>query len=52
MKYFRLSAEYVLWELSYSNLNMYLATIPSYKEKKDEGMKEVESLNDLSHLLM
>ncbi|GAA4328581.1 hypothetical protein GCM10023184_18540 [Flaviaesturariibacter amylovorans] len=39
MKYFRLTPDYLLWELSFQNLTMLLATIPVYEpaeKKKDE----------------
>jgi hypothetical protein len=42
----------VLWEISYANLNMLLATIPSYEspeEKKD--VEEVDGIADLAKYL-
>lgn len=56
IKYFRFSYDYAVWELSYTNLNMLLATIPEYEpadEKKDEkekGEVKVDSLEDLDKL--
>jgi hypothetical protein len=38
IKYFRFSYEDVLWNMSYANVNMLLASIPSYEtgiDKKD-----------------
>lgn len=34
-KAFGLSIEYVLYEMSYANLILYGATLPSYNKKKD-----------------
>lgn len=40
IKYFRFSFDYVLWELSYSNLNMLLATIPDHEPPKADEVEE------------
>lgn len=42
MKYFRLSWEEILWEVSYQNLLMLSATIPVYKSAKGNGKKKDE----------
>jgi hypothetical protein len=51
IKYFRFSWEYVLWEISFPNLNMLLATIPVYEpvkaEKKEAKGGEETSLTDI-----
>jgi hypothetical protein len=51
VKYFRFSYDYVLWEISFTNLNMLLMTIPVYDYDLDEDdpekPKEVESIQDL-----
>ena len=48
IKYFRLDFETVLWKISYTNLNMLLATIPTYEmePEKDGKTEEVEDLKD------
>ncbi len=48
IKYFRMSYDTVLWEISFSNINMLLATIPSME--LDEKTKEVDSLAELEDL--
>jgi len=45
IKYFRFSWHYVLWEISYTNLTMLLATIPTY----DDGKKK-EEITDLKDI--
>lgn len=41
IKYFRFSYDFVLWEISYRNLNMLLATMPVYEPgDNDEEDKE------------
>lgn len=35
-----LDEETVLWRISYTNLNMYLATIPTYGTDENEPVKE------------
>jgi hypothetical protein len=50
VKYFRFTYEYILWEISFANLNMLLATIPSYKFGKNEKKDEVEGLSSLDEL--
>ena len=48
MKYFRMSYEDVLWKISFSNVNMLLATIPGLDDGPDpEEPKHVDSLADL-----
>lgn len=42
MKYFRLTWEEILWEISYQNLLMLSATIPVYKSAKEKGKKKDE----------
>ena len=52
IKYFRFSYEFVLWEISYANLSMLLATIPEYDtevEKKETG-KQLVSIADIEEL--
>jgi hypothetical protein len=42
--------DYVLWELSFANMNMLLATIPVYetkKEKEEVKVKEVGGIRDI-----
>ncbi|MDR3246073.1 MAG: hypothetical protein LBT50_06525 [Prevotellaceae bacterium] len=41
IKGFNLSINYVLYEMSYVNLIMYNAVIPSYSSDKDKAVKEV-----------
>jgi hypothetical protein len=51
-KYFRFSVDQILWGISYQNLNMLLATIPSYEEEeKKENVKEMESVDELASFL-
>ncbi|MEO6610748.1 MAG: hypothetical protein ABIT05_01405 [Chitinophagaceae bacterium] len=48
MKYFRMSYEYVLWGISFANVNMLLATIPGLEtDQGEEKTETVESLSDL-----
>lgn len=49
IKYFRFSFDYVLWGISWANLNMLLATVPKYEAAKDEKEK-VEVIDDISQL--
>jgi hypothetical protein len=50
MKYFRMSYEYVLWGISFANVNMLLATIPGLEpEPGEEKTNQVESLSDLQN---
>lgn len=57
MKYFRMSYDAILWEISWANLNMLLATIPTYdtdkedKEDKDEPVQQVQDIAELSTFL-
>lgn len=53
MKYWGWSADYILYDISWSNVSMYLATIPSFdvQEKEDgeqpqQETKELDSLDD------
>jgi hypothetical protein len=39
IKYFRFSYDEVLWTVSYVNINMFLATIPTY-EKEDNAQEK------------
>lgn len=43
IKYFRFSWEYVLWGISFPNLNMLLATIPVYEAEEGEKKKKKEA---------
>lgn len=45
IKYFRFSWNEIMWEISYRNIMMLSATIPSYKTKK-EKKGSIESVND------
>lgn len=50
-KYFRWGEDYVKWEMSFANLNMYLASIPDTgydeeEDKKDELKQQKEVLSD------
>jgi hypothetical protein len=49
VKYFRFSVDYILWEISYANLMMLLATIPKY-EAPDRDKEKVEDVGDLSNI--
>jgi hypothetical protein len=40
-----------MWEISYANLNMLLATIPSYDDNKKDDVKEVEGIDELANYL-
>lgn len=40
VKAFNLPIEYVLYELSYANLTLYGASLPSYKSPKDKKAKD------------
>lgn len=56
IKYFRFDYDYVLWGISFLNLNMLLATIPQYKESADKEVKkkrngEPEDLEDIADFL-
>lgn len=44
MKYYRTTFEYALYDLSYTNLTLYYAAIPSYSFNKDKE-KEQETLD-------
>jgi len=48
--------DYVMWEISYANLMMLMAAIPSYGKKKNEGTggpvdKELDGLDELEQYL-
>jgi hypothetical protein len=45
VKYFRFSWHEIMFEISYSNLMMMLASIPNYS-KKDEDEEVYEDLSD------
>lgn len=47
MKYFRMSFDQILWDLSWRNLMMLLATIPVYKRDKDDEKKSVDGIDEL-----
>jgi len=51
IKYFRFSYDYVLWEISFSNLNMLLASIPD-NEPVEAGDKEeiAEPVDNMAEL--
>lgn len=57
IKYFRFSWEEVMWELSWTNINMLMATIPQYKpapkqkEPDDDDEIEAEMAEDLKNFL-
>lgn len=40
VKAFNLPIEYVLYDLSYANLTLYSASLPSYKSPKDKDKKQ------------
>ncbi len=40
VKAFNLPVEYVLYDLSYANLTLYSASLPSYKSPKDKDKKQ------------
>lgn len=49
MKYFGWHPDYVLWEISYPNLVMYMLSIPDQETKKEDKKEEaVEGLEGLS----
>jgi hypothetical protein len=45
----------VLWDISYANLNMLLATIPSSdfddENKKEKNVEQVDGIDELSDFL-
>jgi hypothetical protein len=52
MKYFRLTPEYILWQMSWVNLNLLMATIPDFDlededEQAIEKRKEDKEMDDL-----
>jgi hypothetical protein len=40
-----------MWEVSYANLLMYMASIPSYKKDDDEIGPEEMEFNDLFNMM-
>ncbi|GEM_PF-4578987 len=50
-KSYRLLPEYILWEMSFANVNMYNAILPSYDTDKEPSEKEVE-FEDLERELL
>lgn len=41
MKYYRFDVDYILWGISFTNLNMLLCSIPEYEIEEDgKGGKE------------
>jgi hypothetical protein len=41
-----------MWDISYANLNMLLATIPTYEpDKKKDDVQEVEGIDELANYL-
>ena len=53
IKYFRFTYDYILWEISYANINMLLAAIPEYEteeEKSKPQTKKIDSMADLEKL--
>jgi|GEM_PF-3748917 len=51
IKYFRFTYDYVLWDISYANLQMLLASIPEYESIEEEKVEHVESLDGLADFL-
>lgn len=45
MKWYRQSFDYVLYEMSYENIVLYGATIPSFDNDKKEGDTKDETLS-------
>lgn len=45
VKCFNLPIDYVLYDISYANLNLYGAVIPSYRGKKEDGKSGQEEIN-------
>jgi hypothetical protein len=45
MKYFRLTWHQILWEMSWANLQMLSASIPSYSDKDDEDDENIPELS-------
>lgn len=43
--------QYVLWEISYSNLTMLMAVIPRMKDEPKEEIKEAKDTSELKELL-
>lgn len=48
IKYFRFSWHEVVWEVSWVNLNLLIATIPSSKKKDKNESDEDEEVEDFS----
>jgi hypothetical protein len=57
IKYFRFSYDQVVWEVSYVNLNMLLATIPAYEapetpeEMEKNKTEKTDSFADFEKML-
>jgi len=49
IKYFRFTYDYVLWEISFANLNMLLAAIPDHEPPSEEE-KEAEPVDNMAEL--
>jgi hypothetical protein len=47
VKYFKVSWEFVLWEISYANLIMLFASVPKVKLNKKEDVQVVEDISGL-----
>jgi len=43
-KAFNISFEYVLHEMSWQNMSLYCATLPTYNDKKEQGQKKEEGV--------
>lgn len=41
-KSYRLTPDYILWEMSFANVTMYNAILPSYGDPKEPTEKEVD----------
>ncbi len=52
IKYFRFDFEFCLWNISYANLNMLLATIPTYETDSPgkDGAQKVDSFEDMQDI--
>jgi hypothetical protein len=51
MKYFRWTPDYVLWGISFANVSMYVASIPTYKtEDEKKKTKEEEAVDGFEGL--
>lgn len=50
IKYFRFTYDYVLWEISFANLNMLLAAIPDHEPAETEEEKEPVPVDNMAEL--